>query len=234
MACVKLVLRLRPALQVLDVGAGCGVITACAAFIVGKSGRVVGIDVRRDCVQLSRQNIARLAETSPEYAATACAATVEIGNCFITAGTAHRGCYDCVHVGASCPPSALQPLLQLLKPQGGTMVVPVAPSDLRVIVKKPNGAISQRIISQVRFSELEVPGDGEVVLASLRQERKARTAPPLVASSFEGDARAILEKARWKGKGAKCELSSSPTDGAMSWVGVVVIWGMCYLPSSLV
>jgi protein-L-isoaspartate(D-aspartate) O-methyltransferase len=209
-ACLE-ALALRPGMAFLDVGVGCGVVAAAAALIVGPSGSVAGIDVRRECVQLSRANVARLAEQSPEFAAAACPVEIEVGNCFITAGTRHRGRYDCVHVGACCPPAALPPLLELLKPGGGRMVCPVAPSDLRLIVKKPNGAVTQKVISQVRFSELEVPTDAEVVLSTLRLERKARTTPPRLPSTFAADGEAIAaEGAARKGKAPACAPSSSP------------------------
>lgn len=67
-----------------------------------------------------------------------------------------QGQYDRVHCGAACPTSKLGPLLDLLRPEGGLIVTPVEPSDLRVIIKKPDGAVTSRIISQVRYSTLEV------------------------------------------------------------------------------
>lgn len=57
----------------------------------------------------------------------------------------HVAMYDRVHVGASCPPDRLQSLLRLLKPEGGLIVVPVSPSDLRIITKRPNGSIVQKV-----------------------------------------------------------------------------------------
>lgn len=67
-----------------------------------------------------------------------------------------QGQYDRVHVGASCPPDRLSALLSLLQPGGGKIVTPVSPSDMRVITVDGDGNISQRVISQVRYSELEV------------------------------------------------------------------------------
>lgn len=66
-----------------------------------------------------------------------------------------QGSFDRVHVGATCPEKHLPRLVDLLAPDG-LMVVPVAPSDLRLIRVHPNGEISQRIISQVRYGDLEV------------------------------------------------------------------------------
>lgn len=67
-----------------------------------------------------------------------------------------QGQYDRVHVGASCPPDRLAALLALLRPTGGVLVTPVAPSDLRIITKRAGGAVEQKTISQVRYSDLEV------------------------------------------------------------------------------
>ena len=67
-----------------------------------------------------------------------------------------QGQYDRVHCGAACPPAKLGCLLELLRPEGGLIVTPVEPSDLRVITKGPDGAVRQKVISQVRYSTLEV------------------------------------------------------------------------------
>ena len=61
-----------------------------------------------------------------------------------------------MHCGAACPAGKLGLLLDLLRPEGGLIVTPVEPSDLRVILKKPDGSVTSRIISQVRYSTLEV------------------------------------------------------------------------------
>lgn len=67
-----------------------------------------------------------------------------------------QGQYDRVHVGASCPSDRLSALLSLLRPSGGKIVAPVSPNDMRVISVDDKGAITQKVISQVRYSELEV------------------------------------------------------------------------------
>ena len=58
-------------------------------------------------------------------------------------------------VGASCPAEKIEWLLSLLRPEGGVIVTPVSPSDLRKVTKLPDGHSSHRVISQVRFSNLE-------------------------------------------------------------------------------
>lgn len=66
-----------------------------------------------------------------------------------------QGKYDRVHVGASCRPDRLAALLDLLKPEGGLLVTPVSPADLRLFTKTPAG-ISSKLLSQVRYGDLEV------------------------------------------------------------------------------
>ena len=67
-----------------------------------------------------------------------------------------QGQYDRVHVGASCPPDRVAALLPLLRPEGGRIVTPVSPNDLRLITVNAEGKIEQSVISQVRYGELEV------------------------------------------------------------------------------
>ena len=53
-------------LQFLDVGSGCGVLTACAAYLVGRGGTAVGFEVRREAVAMGKDAVRRLAATSAE------------------------------------------------------------------------------------------------------------------------------------------------------------------------
>jgi precorrin-6B methylase 2 len=53
-------------LQFLDVGSGCGVLTACGAWLVGPLGAAVGFDVRREAVSMGRDNVRRLTADSAE------------------------------------------------------------------------------------------------------------------------------------------------------------------------
>lgn len=81
---------------------------------------------------------------------------------------------------------------------------------------------SAQVISQVRFSDLEVPSDAQVLLATLHAERRARTAPSRHPSTYAQDVRAILSRASQAGStpagscsdacGA-CAPCSSPTAG---------------------
>lgn len=136
----------------------------------------------------------------------------------------HRGKYDRVHVGAACPPEKLGALLSLLSPEGGRMVVPVVPSDLRVITKAPDGRVTQRVISQVRFSELEMPGDASILLASLRAERKARTAPQELPSTYQADLESMPSLSPRFSDEKRLKLTGTSPQSGMGWRGGRVFW----------
>jgi protein-L-isoaspartate(D-aspartate) O-methyltransferase len=179
-------LSLSPGQTVLDVGAGCGLLTAAMAHIVGPRGFVGGIEIRKQCLALCKDNMRRLHVCNPSFKAQSAPIKFELTNVFILPPH-HVGKYDRVHVGACCPPDKVAPLLRLLRPEGGLIVVPVSPSDLRVIKMKSDGKISQQVVTQVRFSDLVVPTDAEILLATLRAERKARTAPVAIPSTYVED-----------------------------------------------
>ena len=67
----------------LDVGSGCGVIAASAAYLVGKAGAVTGVDVRRAAVTLGRENLARLEQSNSDFAASAAACKFHLHNVFM-------------------------------------------------------------------------------------------------------------------------------------------------------
>jgi hypothetical protein len=60
-----------------------------------------------------------------------------------------------VCVGATCPEERLHLLLPLLDPAGGRLLAPVE-NDLRLYTRSPDGKIRHRVVSSVRFSDLEV------------------------------------------------------------------------------
>lgn len=183
-------LQLQPGHRLLDVGCGCGIINACAAYIVGKTGLSVGIDIRKAATKLATSNIKRLRSTSQEFASQASACKIELHNVFMPSNK-HQGQYDRIHVGASCPPDRLATLLPLLHPQGGKIVTPVSPNDLRLITVEADGTVNQKVISQVRYSELELPNDAEIIMATLKMKRREQTAVHCPPSTYAQDVATI-------------------------------------------
>eukprot|EP00798_Chlamydomonas_sp_ICE-L_P003388 gene3388-13428_t len=59
-------LDVQPGQTFLDAGCGCGVIAAVAAYMVGKTGKVLAVDTKKDCVELSRSNLDLLKEGNEE------------------------------------------------------------------------------------------------------------------------------------------------------------------------
>jgi len=188
-----------PGAIILDIGSGSGIVTAALSVLAGKNGSVLGIDIRRDTCEMAKKSVEKLRKSSPEFASCAAECKFECLNAFLLRGTSHVGQYDRIHVGASCPPDHLRPIVQLLKPQGGSIVVPVDPSDLRLLTVHANGRLSEKTLSQVKFSVLEVPTDAEVVLCAMKAERKMKMSDSVAASTYDADVAAIVEESqKWK------------------------------------
>lgn len=64
-------------------GSGCGLLTACGAWLVGGSGAAVGVDVRQAAVDMGAASVQRLATSSAAYAQAAAPARFEVHNVFM-------------------------------------------------------------------------------------------------------------------------------------------------------
>lgn len=80
----------------------------------------------------------------------------------------------------SCP-SVLTPAWLAAPSQASTLLHPTCPYHYWV-----------QVISQVRFSDLDVPTDAEVLLATLKLERKQHTAAAHVPSTYVEDLTGVL------------------------------------------
>jgi len=116
---------LKPGARVLDVGCGSGYLTACFARMVGKEGKVIGIDYIKPLVDLSTENIMK---DDPSLLSS--------GNIELKIGDEWKGDesnapFDCIHVGAAAE-SMPQALVNQLK-NGGRMVIPVGTSEQHLL-----------------------------------------------------------------------------------------------------
>ncbi|XAR68006.1 Protein-L-isoaspartate(D-aspartate) O-methyltransferase [Bertholletia excelsa] len=141
--------NLKPGMHALDVGSGTGYLTACFALMVGPEGRAVGVEHIPELVASSIQNIKK----------SAAASLLKEGSLSVHSGDGRLGWpefapYDAIHVGAAAP-EIPRALIEQLKP-GGRMVIPVGNifQDLKVVDKKPDGSLSVRSETSVRYVPL--------------------------------------------------------------------------------
>ncbi|KAJ1801389.1 hypothetical protein LPJ59_000316 [Coemansia sp. RSA 2399] len=128
---------LKPGMSALDVGSGSGYLTACMAAMVGKDGRVVGIDHISELVATSQD---ALSQYYPEWADNGCIHMVTGDG---RDGYPPDAPYDCIHVGAASPERPDKLLAQLKSP--GRLFVPVGKYSQRIMVydKDNNGTVKQ-------------------------------------------------------------------------------------------
>eukprot|EP00884_Botryococcus_braunii_P000682 jgi/Botrbrau1/10614/Bobra.154_1s0005.1 len=190
-ACLE-ALSLAPGDRFLDVGSGCGIMAAIGAFIVGSTGRVVGIDVKSKAIELGQQSVRRLLDADPAYGKTACPIEFEIHNVFLPS-LKHRGQYDKIHVGATCPTHMVKALVALLRP-GGILVTPVAPSSLVKITwhgGEDRSVYDEEVLSQVRYGDLDVPSVSEILEGEIEIQRSQSLVVAVPDSTFAADVAAI-------------------------------------------
>jgi protein-L-isoaspartate(D-aspartate) O-methyltransferase len=87
--------KLQPGMKALDIGSGSGYLTACMAYMVGPTGRAIGIEHAPDLVKMSKRNIDKISE---EY--------LKEGRVKLIESDGRNGCleeapFDCIHVGAA-------------------------------------------------------------------------------------------------------------------------------------
>eukprot|EP00210_Caulerpa_lentillifera_P001264 g1220.t1 len=181
-------LELQPGEKFLDVGSGCGYIAACAAHLVGTEGEVIGLEIKQQIIDFSVSNVQRLRDENPVYAEESCEVEFVLKNAFMP--PFRNDYFDKIHVGGTCPEDRLMSLIHLLKPNNGKMTVPVG-QELKLITRRLDDRPNQRVLSQVRFSELTVPSDSEIVLSTLQVELESKMIIKVPPSTLQKDTRLV-------------------------------------------
>ena len=138
--------------KVLDVGSGSGYLSTCFAYLVGKSGQVIGIDHIKELVDWSYSNIRK--NHSDLLKSKRIQFIVGDGR----EGYAENGPYQAIHVGAAAKKTP-QKLLDQLAP-GGKLLIPVyslsnpGTQTLEQIEKTEDGQIFRTKLMGVRFVPL--------------------------------------------------------------------------------
>lgn len=170
----------------LDVGSGCGHMTALGAHLVGKAGRADGIDLLPEYKQFAEENLKRLKqETGLEFSNI----SFEVRNCFLP--DIEERMYDRIHVGACCPTPRLQSLIDLLKP-GGVMVTPNEDALVKITKSADGKSTALEKLASVRYGDLKVPSDVEIKEAQLALERKRATTIEIPPDTFVQDFARLL------------------------------------------
>jgi len=131
---------LKPGSRVLDVGCGSGYLTTCFARMVGEYGKVIGIDIIPQLIDLSFKNI------MSDYPAALDTKLIELYRADGWKGWPQYAPYNAIHVGAAAEsvPHSLVEQLAL----GGRMLIPIGPNGgdqyLIQVDKQPDGTIKQK------------------------------------------------------------------------------------------
>jgi len=148
-------LDIQPGNIVLDIGSGTGHFTVISAYLAGPEGFAYGLDLHDYIIDFSTTNLKNFSEKTGLQIKNI---KFEKRNCFLP--DVDNISYDRIHVGACCPESYLEYLLNILKPCG-ILVTPYGDKLIKVS-KNDKGEIRQETLVGVRYSDLILPSDAEI------------------------------------------------------------------------
>ena len=133
---------LHPQARVLDIGSGSGYLTHVFANLIGRQGKVVGIDHIQGLIDLAHNNMGK-SEEGREMLSNG---TVEFVKGDGRLGYPEGGPYDAIHVGAAAKELHPQLVEQLKSP--GRMFIPVADRGymqyIWVVDKREDGTVERK------------------------------------------------------------------------------------------
>eukprot|EP01127_Copromyxa_protea_P019627 TRINITY_DN641_c0_g1_i3.p1 TRINITY_DN641_c0_g1~~TRINITY_DN641_c0_g1_i3.p1 ORF type:complete len:354 (+),score=35.29 TRINITY_DN641_c0_g1_i3:400-1461(+) len=150
-------LHIQPGCSFLDVGSGCGLMTALGAYLAGPNGTSHGIDIIPKAVTMSRNSVQNIIAKGVRLGTV----TFEVRNVFLP-DKEHRK-WDRIHVGAACSQKKKFYIYDLLKP-GGILVMPVG-DNMIMAQKDAYGMTRETKLLDVRYGDLVYPSDEELDLA---------------------------------------------------------------------
>uniref|UniRef100_A0A6B2L5S9 protein-L-isoaspartate(D-aspartate) O-methyltransferase n=1 Tax=Arcella intermedia TaxID=1963864 RepID=A0A6B2L5S9_9EUKA len=150
-------LDIRAGQTFLDVGSGCGHMTALGAYLVGPTGKAHGLEILDEAILSSKKSVKALSQQGLHLANL----SFEKRNVFIADYENRR--WDRIHVGASCPQKEKHKLYELLNP-GGILVMPIGSIFIKA-EKDPKGMTKETKLLDVRYGELILPTPAEIAEA---------------------------------------------------------------------
>lgn len=139
-------LNLKPGDKFLEVGAGSGIIQAYAYEIIGKKGKVIGIEINKETYEFGKKNLEKADYKNVKFI---------LGDGSI--GLPEEAPFNVILISASSP-QVPPPLIEQLKTNGRIVAVigsPYGEQNLVYFKKTKNNKIIKKVLLPVIFVKLQ-------------------------------------------------------------------------------